>query len=91
MNVSVEARSGVAQFSVERAENKGREGLLVRAEPIEVAERLCRRLSDEVWVADDALFLIIDPEWAGAINTVLVKKGLRVSELRHMCRGQKSS
>jgi hypothetical protein len=91
MNVSVEARSGVAQFSVERAENNGSEGLLVRAQPIEVAERLCRRLSDEVWKADDALFLITELEWAGAINTVLVKKGLRVSELCHVGRGQKRS
>jgi hypothetical protein len=91
MNVSVEARSGVAQFSVERAENNGIEGLLVRAKPIEVAERLCRRLSGEVWVADDVLFLVTDLEWAGAINTVLVKKGLRVSELHHVGRGQNRS
>jgi len=89
MNVSVEALSGVAQSSLERVENKGSDGLLIRAEPFEVAERLCRRLSDEVWKADDALFLITDPEWAGAINTVLVKKGLRISELRHVGRGKK--
>ena len=86
MNVSVEAHSGVAQSSFKRAENKGSEGLLIRAEPIEVAERLCRRLCDEVWVADDALFLLTDPEWAGAISTVLVKKGLRVSELARSSR-----
>ena len=89
MNVSVEARSGAAQFSVERAENDGSEGLLVRAQPFQVAERLCRRLSDEVRVAGDALFLDTDPAWAGAINTVLVKKGVRVSELHQVSRGQK--
>jgi hypothetical protein len=62
MNVSVEARSGATQFGVERAENDGSEGLLVRAQPFQVAERLCRRLSDEVRVAGDALFLDTDPK-----------------------------
>jgi hypothetical protein len=28
-----------------------------------------------------ALLLEVDPQWAGAINTVLVKKGVRVDEL----------
>ena len=31
---------------------------------------------------DGALLLNVDPALAGAINTVLVKKGVRVSELR---------
>jgi hypothetical protein len=31
---------------------------------------------------DGALMLDADPAWAGAINTVLVKSGVRVSELR---------
>jgi hypothetical protein len=31
---------------------------------------------------EDALLLEADPAWAGAINTVLVNKGVRVSELR---------
>jgi hypothetical protein len=33
-------------------------------------------------VEDGALLLKVDPEWAGAINTVLVTKGVRVNELR---------
>jgi hypothetical protein len=56
------------------------EGLLVRAEPLELAEEICNRMV-EVRVADDALLLDIDPAWAGAINTVLVEKGVMVSEL----------
>jgi hypothetical protein len=31
---------------------------------------------------DHALLLDADPAWAGAINTVLVNKGVKVSELR---------
>lgn len=38
----------------------------------------------DVRVVDGALLL--DPAWAGAINTLLVKQGVRVSEL---CRPQK--
>jgi hypothetical protein len=57
------------------------EGLLIRAEPTALAEQLCRRLVEEVRVAGGALLLAVDPAWAGAINTVLVKKGVRVSEL----------
>jgi hypothetical protein len=34
-----------------------------------------------VRVVDDTLILDVDPTWAGAINTVLVEKGVRVSEL----------
>jgi hypothetical protein len=40
----------------------------------------------EVHVVDGALLLDADPAWAGAINTVLVAKGVRVSEL---CRARK--
>jgi hypothetical protein len=40
----------------------------------------------EVRVVDGALLLDADPAWAGAINTVLVKQGVRVSDL---CRPQK--
>ena len=59
----------------------GGEGLLVRAEPLRLAEEISQRMVDVVRVADGALFLDAAPEWAGAINTVLVKKGVRVSEL----------
>jgi hypothetical protein len=58
------------------------EVLLVRAEPLEWAEEISHRMVDVVRNMDDALLLYADPAWAGAINTVLVKKGVRVSELR---------
>jgi hypothetical protein len=62
---------------------KGREeGLLVRAEPFERAEEISKRMVDVVRLEDGALLLEVDPEWAGAINTVLVKKGVRVDEIR---------
>jgi hypothetical protein len=61
-------------------ENGIEEGLLVRAEPVGLAEEIVRRMVD-VRVVDGALLLAADPTWAWAINTVLVKKGLKVSEL----------
>jgi hypothetical protein len=63
-------------------QNGREEGLLVRAEPLEWAEEISQRMVDVVRVEDGALLLEVDPEWAGAINTVLVTKGLRVDELR---------
>jgi hypothetical protein len=60
------------------------EGLLVEAEPLRAAEEICRRLVDRVGIANGALLLAADPTWAGAINTVLVKKGVRVDELRRV-------
>jgi hypothetical protein len=63
---------------------KRNEGLLVKAHPLEQAERISRSMV-EVRVVDDALLLDANPSWAGAINTVLVKRGVRVSEL---CRPQ---
>jgi hypothetical protein len=62
------------------------EGLLVRAHPLEQAERISRSMVVDVRVVEGALLLDADPAWAGAINTVLVKRGVRVSEL---CRPQK--
>jgi hypothetical protein len=64
-----------------------REGLLVKARPLEQAERISRSIV-EVRVVDGALLLDADPTWAGAINTVLVKKGVEVSEL---CQPQKDA
>ena len=58
------------------------EVLMVGARPLNLAEMVCRRLVEGVRVVDGALLLDADPAWAGAINTVLVKKGVRVSELR---------
>ena len=59
---------------------KRSEGLLVRAEPLEQAGRISSSMV-AVRVVDGALLLDADPTWAGAINMVLVKKGVRVSEL----------
>ena len=64
---------------------KRNEGLLVKAHPLEQAERISRSMV-EVQVVDGALLLDADTAWAGAIKTVLVTKGVRVSEL---CRPQK--
>jgi hypothetical protein len=58
-----------------------KEGLLVRAEPLEWAEEISHRMVDVVRTNDGALLLDADPAWAGAINTVLVMKGVRVSGL----------
>jgi hypothetical protein len=60
------------------------EGLLVRAEPLRLARQVCQRLVEEVREADGALLLAADPALAAAINTVLVKKGLKISELHRM-------
>ncbi len=63
-------------------ENGREEGLLVRAEPLQWAQEISQRMVDVVRVEDGALLLEAAPQWAGAINTVLVKKGVRVDELR---------
>jgi hypothetical protein len=63
-------------------ENGSEEGLLVRAEPLALAKSVCEGLADEVRTKDGALLLAADPKWAWAINTVLVTKGVMVSELR---------
>ena len=56
----------------------GSEGLLlVRAEPLRLAQEISRTMVDVARVADGALLLDADPAWARAINTVLVKKGAR--------------
>jgi hypothetical protein len=57
------------------------EGLLVRAEPLGLAEEVCHRMVDVVRIIDGALLLDIDATWAGAIRTVLIEKGVRVSVL----------
>jgi hypothetical protein len=56
-------------------------GLLVRAEPLRLAAEVSQKMV-KTRVIDGALLLDADPAWAWAINTVLVEKGLRVSELR---------
>ena len=70
-------------LKLERARNL--EGsLLVRAEPLEQAEQICRNMVARVRTSEGVLLLDTDPAWAGALNTVLVKKGVRVSELRYV-------
>jgi hypothetical protein len=64
---------------------KRNEDLLLRAHPLEQAERISSSMVG-VQLVDGALLLDADPAWAQAINTVLVTKGVRVSEL---CRAQK--
>ena len=61
---------------------KTSEVLIVGARPLKLAEIVCRRIVERVTVVDGALLLDANPDWARAINTVLVKKGARVSELR---------
>jgi hypothetical protein len=58
------------------------DGLLVGAEPLGLAKEISQRMFDVVRLPDGALLLEADPEWTGAINTVLVTKGVRVDELR---------
>jgi len=67
-------------------ENRTEEGLVVRAEPLELAEEITHRMVDVVQRKDGALLLDVDPAWAEAINTVLVKKDVRVSELAKISR-----
>jgi hypothetical protein len=62
----------------------------VRAEPLMLAEEISRTMVDVVRVVDGALLLDADPTWAGAVDTVLVKKGARVSELRDVRRPQQT-
>jgi hypothetical protein len=62
------------------------EGLPVSVHPLEQAERISSSMVEVVRVVGGALLLDADPAWAGVINTDLVTKGVRVSEL---CRPQK--
>lgn len=66
------------------AELRGREGIIVRATPVEEAAQIAEKLAgvEEVTVNDGALRLTADPERAAEINAKLVSAGLRVSELR---------
>jgi hypothetical protein len=64
------------------SENGRVEGLLVRAEPLEWAKEVSQRIANVERTMDGALLLDADPAWAGAINTVLVMKGVRINELR---------
>jgi hypothetical protein len=61
---------------------KWSEGLLVGTRPLRLAELICRMLVDGVRAVYGTLLLDVDTVWAGAVNTVLVKEGVTVSELR---------
>jgi ABC-type multidrug transport system ATPase subunit len=65
-------------------ELRGRESLLVRAEPLAQAERVVAALDgvEHVVVDDGALRIAADPGAAPAINRALVQAGVAVSELR---------
>jgi hypothetical protein len=68
----------------EHAENRDDVRLLLRAEPLEQAEQICRRMVARVLSTEDALELEVDRAWTAAIKKVLLKKGVRVSELRRV-------
>lgn len=57
------------------------EGLLLRVEPLQRAKEVCEMMVGGVRVIEGALQLDVGPAYAGAIETVLVEKGMRVSEL----------
>jgi ABC-2 type transport system ATP-binding protein len=65
-------------------ELRGREGLWLRAEPTDEAERVLRSLRgvEEVARDDDGLRIAAEPAAAAAINRALVEAGIAVSELR---------
>ena len=62
--------------------NGREEGLLVRAEPLERTEDILRTMVDVVRLDDGVLLLKVDPQWAEAIEAVLVTKGVEVKEIR---------
>jgi ABC-type multidrug transport system ATPase subunit len=65
-------------------ELRGRASLRVRAEPLDVAERVAAAISgvERVAIVDGGLLVTADPGAAAAINKALVGAGLAVSELR---------
>jgi hypothetical protein len=80
---SVHTQIGKRRCRAMKENGSGSEGLLlVRAEPLGLAEEVSRRMVDVERTVDGALLLDVDPAWAGAINTVLVSKGVWVDELR---------
>jgi ABC-type multidrug transport system ATPase subunit len=65
-------------------ELRGRETLLLRAEPLDEAERLLGSLRgiDQVARDDGGLRIAVEPAAAATINRALVEAGIAVSELR---------
>lgn len=64
-------------------ELRGREGLRLRAEPLDEARRLVATFEgvEQVAVVDNSLRIVADPAAAPAINRALVGAGVAVSEL----------
>ena len=58
-----------------------KEALLVRAESLQWAEELCRKMVGVERTTDGALLLEADPAWAASIEEVLTSKGVRVSQI----------
>jgi ABC-type multidrug transport system ATPase subunit len=69
-------------------ELRGGGGILVKAEPLEEAQRVAAALAgvEGAEVEDGMLVLDTDPERAAEINASLVSAGVRVSELRPFAR-----
>jgi ABC-2 type transport system ATP-binding protein len=65
-------------------ELRGRASLRVRADPLDVAERVAAAISgvERVAIVDGSLVITADPGAAAAINKTLVGAGIAVSELR---------
>lgn len=72
----------VAESSVN--ELRGNGGLLVKAEPVEKAAEIARRIRGvgEVVVNDGSLRLATDPEHAPEVADELVSAGVRIKEIR---------
>ncbi len=77
-------REGKMVAEAQMDELKSREGLIVRADPLEEALRVARWLPgvERAWVDDETLRLMVDPEIAAEVNGGLIRAGIRVSELR---------
>jgi ABC-type multidrug transport system ATPase subunit len=77
-------REGKMVAEARMDELRSREGLIVRAEPLEEALHVARWLPgvERAWVEDETLRLMADPEIAAEINGGLIRAGIRVSELK---------
>ena len=70
-------------------ESATQEGVLVRPEPLALAEEISQRMADVVRVEEGALLLEADPEWAGAIYAVLVERGVEIKEIRKQSKAER--
>ncbi|HEX2098910.1 MAG TPA: ABC transporter ATP-binding protein [Rubrobacteraceae bacterium] len=77
-------REGKMVAEARMDELRSREGLIVRAEPLEEALHVARWLPgvERAWVEHETLRLMADPEIAAEINGGLIRAGIRVSELK---------